>query len=151
MTMTERRVTKTVPSFLGLIFALLAVTGANAQEDAGGVLIGTPYQSTWAKLYPDTLIPKTTPDGTPIKLSPVFEEFYAAAASKRLRFGKRRWQQFLTKYAAAEDEFEDAVTERFWKWADLEIKRCDALLANETEKAAGLEEKLKEMGESITD
>ncbi len=107
---------------------------------------GTGYQSVWASLYPATLTPTTNGTGQPIRLSPVFRDFYAAAASKRLETASKRWKSFAEKHDPGDGDFEDAVQEKFWKWAKLELQRCNHLQANDLAAAAKVEKALKIMG-----
>ena len=123
--------------FLALAFCL---TSVKAQDDLGNFrLPPIAYQSMWAELYPATLVSRD--DGG--SQSPVFQDFYAAAKSQRLRSAKRRWEQFDKKYGPVEGGFEDATQERLWKWAEMELKRCTFLLDKDQAKVAAIEKSIR--------
>lgn len=121
-----------------VIFAFAWSLGTvNAQNGFGDIrLPPIAYKSVWAELYPATLESGQS-------AAPMFRDFYEAAKSQRLRTAKRRWQQFEEKYGPVDGGFEDASQERLWKWAELELKRCEYLLDKDSAKAVGMERALK--------
>lgn len=95
------------------------------------------YESVWNKVYPETLEPAKVATASPIQ-----KAFFKAASSDDLTDATAKWQQFTKKYAPKQGGYEDAVHERYQKWAMLELARCQDLAAGKMIEAIKIEQSL---------
>lgn len=97
-----------------LVSALLALVACTTGDEPVGNQ--SSYQSIWSELYPQSLhreLSRDTLQGS----------FLYAAAAESQSAANNRWTAFLSAWAPADGEFDDAMQANLVSWAELEIER----------------------------
>ncbi len=102
------------------------------------------YEPVWHKLYPDTLEAAKVASASPLQ-----KAFFKAASCTSLQQSAEKWQKFTDTYKPKSGGFGDAMHERYWKWAQLELKRTQHLAGGRMIEAIKVEQELHNFAKKV--
>ncbi len=100
------------------------------------------YRSIWSELYPKTLRRQLAQDT-------LQGAFYFAAAAESQDAAEERWAKFLSDWAPADAEFEDAMHVYLVTWAELEMQRIQYLKHREQSEADAVSNRLRRLAAEV--